>query len=811
MRAFQADDLFEIEQIGRYFGGPFSFSPDGSQLVFLVQRAKRTATLHKLDFLWGNDRADAWLVDLRSSAQPINLTHGLEDGAGFWAPAWSPDGRHLALLSTRGGNVTLWIWEAATGELRRVVERGVDLEEVLYRPFTWLAPDLIVCPVLPADEKPNMMTLEMRSAQIAIQVWPKAWHGGEVTASVLDSRTAGEISGHTHGELLLIDIASGTSRTIAPSKAQEFTVSPDGSLIAFLQVIDAIKPDPQVLLDFGVRSRFAVRVVSRGGEVVGDIDVSRDVLSRSLRWSLDGSALTFIGYGADRAAPPRVYTYDVRDGTIQILGSALLDPAPPVRGEPQLHWLSTGEILVYAARTTGDAKPGPTARRDWWLVDAHGGERCLTGDMDVVPWQLVSERSGGTYIGLAAGACWRIEPTASGPQRLALEPELMELVWPASPWMGGLQLVAKYGQAFSQVIAASYAGGVANYYLIDLLTDTGELLPKPHPDAYLAGYEPVRGTLLFAASGGTGTALWISQRPFGEFSQILETNTFLRDIAPGECRRIEYRSLDGEALGAWLILPPDYQEGRRYPVITWVYPGSIAGPTPRYLNDISLSNALNLQIPAAQGYVILCPSMPLAPEGQPDDPMLRLPNGVLPAVERVVELGIADPERIFLMGQSYGGYATYGLITQTQRFKAAVALAGFCNLVSLYGTLDARSRYDDTAHEDQFMPASLESAWCCMGGAPWQDLGRYIRNSPIFQVDRVKTPLLIIQGDMDYVALQQGEEFFRALQRRGVHTRFVRYWGEGHVLQGPANIRDMWRQILAWLEEQSQTAPAAAS
>ncbi len=94
-----------------------------------------------------------------------------------------------------------------------------------------------------------------------------------------------------------------------------------------------------------------------------------------------------------------------------------------------------------------------------------------------------------------------------------------------------------------------------------------------------------------------------------------------------------------------------------------------------------------------------------------------------------------------------------------------------------------------------------ESGQHRLGAPPWKDPQRYIRNSPLFYADRVETPLLIIQGDMDYVPLQQGEQFFSALYRQGKRARFVRYWGEGHVLEGPPNIRDMWEQIFAWFHE----------
>lgn len=159
------------------------------------------------------------------------------------------------------------------------------------------------------------------------------------------------------------------------------------------------------------------------------------------------------------------------------------------------------------------------------------------------------------------------------------------------------------------------------------------------------------------------------------------------------------------------------------------------------------------------------PSIPLNPEGVADDRMLRLPNDVLPAVDKVVELRIADPKRVFLMGQSFGGFSTYGLVIQTDRFAAAVSLAGLSDLISLYGQFDARMRYTDHPQEHGlFRMALAEAAQTCMGGPPWKDLGRYIRNSTIFQVDRVNTPLMIIQGDVDYVATNKA---------RNSSTRFI--------------------------------------
>jgi dipeptidyl aminopeptidase/acylaminoacyl peptidase len=88
-----------------------------------------------------------------------------------------------------------------------------------------------------------------------------------------------------------------------------------------------------------------------------------------------------------------------------------------------------------------------------------------------------------------------------------------------------------------------------------------------------------------------------------------------------------------------------------------------------------------------------------------------------------------------------------------------------------------------------------------MAAPPWREPQRYLRNSPLFQVEHVTTPVLLIQGDLDAVPIEQNEQYISALHRLGKRGRFVRYWGEGHLLRSPANIRDMWQRILAWMDE----------
>lgn len=163
-------------------------------------------------------------------------------------------------------------------------------------------------------------------------------------------------------------------------------------------------------------------------------------------------------------------------------------------------------------------------------------------------------------------------------------------------------------------------------------------------------------------------------------------------------------------------------------------------------------------------------------------------------------MGIADPNRVGVFGHSYGGYSVYGLVTQTQRFRAAIAFAGITDLVAMYGRLDSRYRFSSTINPLSG-PAGLEAQQMRMGAPPWEDPDRYLRNSPFFHAHRVTTPVLMIHGDLDSIPATQAEQFFVALNRLNKRSKLVRYLGEGHGIDSPENVRDFWQHVFSWFEE----------
>lgn len=824
-RPLKIDDIFEIEGIGMYYGGPYAFSPDGRAVAFTRLRAKKTLKNFKWEYLWGNAAADVWLQSA-PGRRPINLTNGAEDGSGWFSPQWSPDGRFLAMLSTRGENVGLWVWNSADKKIRRLTARGVDLVNVRERPYFWMDERRLVCPVLPEGERPLGMKVELETPTIATREWAKTPLGKEVTASVLDSGVPVDLAGRKQGQLLLIDAASGTSRVVADDNTDAWQLSPDGGALAFCRQVGIYTPRADESLRFATAGTYSVEIRRPGGGALKtDRPLPNDVLKDSLRWSPDGARLAFFAFGENRGKAPRLYRVAVETGRVEETDLGELDVEPIIRLLPQLEWTSAGDLVFLAALREKGERPPVTARRDWWVLTRDGQKRCLTESMKSPPPELWPQEGRNAFVGLAGGPqptygksprtpgendVWRIRPAEGAIENLTagFEPGVAQIAWPRLTNNGDDEY-PDTGRSYSRIVLAVLKGETRDFWALDLEGGGIQPLKKPSEEADLKIYDP-RGSAIYAAGGKPGTFIWRSDAATGKSEELMAANTFLRDLAEGEARPIDYTSANGEKLNGWILLPVGYQPGRRYPVITWVYAGYRYGPQKPWSVNIAEAHSLSMQIPAAHGFAILLPSMPLKPEGEVDDPMLRLPEGVLPALDKAIELGIADPERLFVMGQSFGGFSTYGLVTQTSRFKAGVALAGLSDLISLYGQFDARFRYTDHPQEDLFMASLMESAQTGMGNPPWKDLGRYLRNSPIFTVDRVQTPLLIIQGDLDYVAVQQGEEFFVSLYRQGKRARFVRYWGEGHVLESPANIRDMWSQIYAWLDEHGDITRDAA-
>ncbi len=781
-RRLTPKDLLRREELGEV-----ALSPDGRRLAYVVKRPRLSAAFHKHEFLSGGDRGDVWLVE-SSGGEPRNLTKGAEERCGFWAPEWSPDGRRLAMLSTRGGSVGLWVYDLSSTALARALDRTVDLLSTRARAALWVSDERLLVATLPHGERPTVMTVEFQAAETAMQEWPKAWSGEEPTDSVLESGQQVPFCERPQGELVLVDLKSGELQVVMRGFFRDLQISPDRRHVAFSRQVDVFRPKAGERLPLGQTERRRLAVITVEGDPVLDgIEEIEQLSGAPPRWSPDGAGLAVIGRTAGpEESPLRVFRLWLAEGSLEPATPSALDPVACM-------WTINGGLLVLAGPAHRVDHQKRMEERHWWHAPLGGEPRDLTADVGPVPRSLIPERGLASFAGLAGGDIFRLSVDDGCYTNLTadLEPNIASIVWPRST----------DGEESAQLVLE--LEGESEWRSLDLRSCELRAVPRPTPDSTILELDSERDRAVVRSSDRDGDRLWVSCPTFENATAVAEKNAWLSEIAQGELVRISYMSLDGDELKGWLMLPVDYEEGKRYPLIAEVYPGAtyLSDKPSALLFSINGHHSLSPQLLAAHGFAVLFPSMPLEPEAEASDPYLELTKGVLPALDRAVELGFADPARLGVMGQSYGGYATYGLIAQTRRFRAAVALAGLADLVSLYGQFDARQRYEDHPHEHIFQAMLMEAGQLRMGSPPWENAAKYIRNSPLFYVDRVETPLLIIQGDMDYVALQQGEEFFAALYRQAKRARFVRYWGEGHVLQSPANIQSMWRHIYEWFDE----------
>ena len=307
-------------------------------------------------------------------------------------------------------------------------------------------------------------------------------------------------------------------------------------------------------------------------------------------------------------------------------------------------------------------------------------------------------------------------------------------------------------------------------------------------------------------SDGTTEGLFLRETSLsnGRISDRLSLDTDLASIDWGRRMLIDYPGLSGTRLKGAVILPPGYKPGLRYPTLVWVYDGyQVDGLDGDYFTDPRMPGIYNLQAYAARGYVVVVPSMPLPPkESERNDVYAHVGDGVMPAIDRLVELGIADPDRVGVFGQSYGGYSVYALVTQTHRFKAAVAMAGITDLIGFSDQFDATAHgYPGIENEKSANPTIADQ----FGGhvPPHADYAGYWRNSPLAYVGRVETPLLIIHGEHDVRGqIGEAESFFSGLYVQGKTARLLRYGGETHNLaQSPANIRNMFAETVRWFDK----------
>ncbi len=274
----------------------------------------------------------------------------------------------------------------------------------------------------------------------------------------------------------------------------------------------------------------------------------------------------------------------------------------------------------------------------------------------------------------------------------------------------------------------------------------------------------------------------------GKARMLTDLNRSLREIKSfGQVRKITTKSShDGLEIEGWLTLPPGHVEGTRVPLILEIHGGPFAAYGPHFSTDN--------QLYAAAGYAVLSAN----PRGSTsygeafaNEIDKAYPGNdyfdLMSIVGHAIELGVADPNALFVTGGSGGGVLTSWIVGKTDRFKAAAAQKPVINWATQVLTADN--------------PAFFGRYW--IGAQPWEDHEKFWRLSPLSLVGNVKTPTLVVVGSEDYrTPVSEAEQLYTALRLRGVPTALVKVPGASHggIAARPSQSAAKASAILAWFE-----------
>lgn len=728
-----------------------SLSSDGQWFAYTVRDPQKIGAVAETSHPWGaeivrTDGYDIWITNTQS-LHSENVTGGV--GAN-WGPVWSPDGNYLAFYSTRSGNANLWVYDTRSAKLRRVsdaVSRPFGSQVVRWtsdskKVMTKIASEDLVAkedrsfPVIPEGNfrvQPKQGGPTVVLYRTSVRSESTLQASQDDSGVVQDSRSKAE-----RADLALIDVKNGRVDRIAHGFNPEwYGISPDGSLFAFASWKGTLHGD----VNKNVFDLFVVSDKQQPKLIASNI--TRRALEFAASWSPDGKWLSYVAIG------------DGSEGECYLV---------PISGESP-------------RKATAEKHP---AFNEW---------------AGTAPYWDPSSRN--VYMLASFDAVWKISVSDGKTSEVTRIPHgrIYSIVAPLNQsqfWTpdGGRSLVV----SFMDVLTKE-----SGFYGIDL--DTGEARDLLRRDKFNENFSHRisysinnRNLVYFSQDAGHEPNFWIVDSDFKGSHQLTHINPWLESYEMGKTKLIEWRTLDGETIRGALLLPSGYQEGKKYPLIVNVYGGGGLSST---LNSFGLSSVpdyapRNMQLLATRGYAVLCPDSPMGVA----TPMKDLLKTVLPGVNKAIDIGIADPERLGLMGVSFGGYHVLSLLVQTTRFKAAIMIAGFGDLVGMSGEMDDKGVSLGGIILDPMSP------WGRMPGEPWAYPGVYIENSPVFYLDRVETPILILHGASDRnVAPFLADQIFVFLRRLGREAVYAKYEDEGHTILLPANLVDVCNREIAWFDD----------
>lgn len=578
---------------------------------------------------------------------------------------------------------------------------------------------------------------------------------------------------------------------------ESFAWSPDSKRIAFISAAeepdttaDEKSTDPRVItrIQYKTRTGFSDRMRTHVFVVDGDGQNLKQLTSgkfydHAITWNPNGEEIAFL---SNRTPNPEavnnsdIFAVDMNAKTRRITDTKGCEYDP--------QWSPDGKWIAYTATkrevTTIDSIAEDT---HVWVIDAKGGTgKELNGKQDRRSrnprWRgdskavffLVTDRGeqriclatldGKKIKHLEFLQSYTVKPRVAEEIDVSVDNYISPVPKPGDSryFPRSRSQVTSYSVSVVSPLTSSYKLGVYNISFVNA------------PRLAFTITDPIHLNEIWISAFADGLTGRISTHNDKDFS--------IQDLVyPDE---ISFNSFDNTPIQGWLMKPANFQEGKKYPLILAIH----GGPHGAY----GYSFQPNFQVYAARGYAVLF----LNPRGSNgygqkfSDGCVRDWGGgdykdLMAGVDYVLKkYSWIDGERMGVTGGSYGGYMTLWVVSQTNRFKAAVALASVSNLISFYST----SLYQDLIHAEF--------------GLPWDNYDLLWERSPLKWVKNVKTPTQLQHGENDNdVHITQAEEFYTALAQRGVAAELVRYPRAGHGFRESKHRVDSLERILVWFDK----------
>jgi len=575
-----------------------------------------------------------------------------------------------------------------------------------------------------------------------------------------------------------------------PLPRPELRWSPDGKRLSFLAYVSEL---PQVMA-----------MDAAGGEP-WPLTSSPAGVAR-YEWSKDSTRLAYVAAEPepeDEARQKQEKTFVVRAGRpgrptrlfVQDVGGASRVVSPLEHYVSSLDWSPDGKTLVYSATGAGEYLENWRSRL--YVISAEGGEPVVLVGRDGMnseprfspDGRLVAFTSTGGVPKMISSPGLHLVSAAGGEPRplTGSDTWVREVLWEPS----GRSLLFVPNEATGRGGEHMFEQPV---FRVDLDGRT-EVVTSGAVVAFSLSSSADGGRLAFRSVGrrdaGDVVVMDLTERASRTLTNV---NPQIEELDIGPLEVLSWRSFDGMEIWGMLVTPPGHLPGTRIPLVVYVHGGPIGGFTqglfPQFMHRPGQIEPYPVEALASAGIAVLMP-MPRGGSGYGLEGFRQIVRSwgegdytdIMAGVDHLIERGLVDPERLGVMGASYGGFMTNWIVTQTDRFKAASTAASISDIADLYYLSDAGE-----VTEEYF-------------GLPWEESALYEKYSPMTYVEAVKTPLLIQHGENDRrVPVQQAEKFYRALRKLGKTVEMDIYPRGGHVNYEPRLEKAIMERNLEWFE-----------